>query len=279
MTTPQEYRSARKALLDAIGALAEQADSLILVGAQAVYLRVGDVDIGINTAPTTTDADLALNVDLLSPTPNLTAALVAAGFATGDQPGTWTNVDGVSVDLMVCPHQSGRTSVNARDAKLGVRGHPESRTARITPGLEPALVDHDPMVLLALEEEGDERPTVLKVAGPAAMLVAKLIKLQERLDERRAGRSDRIKPKDVIDIFRLLVGTTAEQLRAGINRHQRSPQAALTSTQALAFAEDDLHRPGGSELRTLFATEVGLDPIQIAQWDALMIEFLEFRSG
>jgi len=144
--------------------------------------------------------------------------------------------------------------------------------------LEPALVDHDPMVLLALEE-GDERSTVLNVAGPAAMLVAKLIKLQERLDERRAGHSDRIKPKDVIDIFRLLVGTTADQLRAGINRHRRSPQAALISTQALAFAEDDLNRPGGSELRTLFATEVGLDPIQVAQWDALMIEFLEVRSG
>lgn len=222
MTTPREYRSARRALLDAIGALAGQADSLILVGAQAVYLRVGDVDIGINTAPTTTDADLALNVDLLSPTPNLTAALVAAGFATGNQSGTWTNVDGVSVDLMVCPHQSGRTSTKARGAKLGVRGHPESRTARITPGLEPTLVDHDPMVLLALEE-GDSRSAVLNVAGPAAMLVAKLIKLQERLDERRAGRPDRIKPKDVIDIFRLLVGTPPDQLRTGINRHDRSP--------------------------------------------------------
>jgi hypothetical protein len=278
MTAPREYRAARKALLDAMGALAGQSDSIILVGAQAIYLRVGHVDIDINVAPTTTDADLALNADLLTPIPNLSAALHAAGFSTGAQPGTWTNPEGVSVDLMVCPHQGGRTSPAARGARLGEHGHPEARTARITPGLEPALVDHDQMTLLALDES-DPRTVVLNVAGPAAMLVAKLTKLRERMEDRRAGRPDRTKPKDVIDIFRLLVGTSIDELRTGFARHGSSPEAARTSHQALEFVGDDLRRPGGSDMRAIFATEVGRDAIQVARWDALIRELQESMPG
>lgn len=278
MTAPREYRAARKALLDAIGALAGQSHSLILVGAQAIYLRVGQVDIDINIAPTTTDADLALDADLLTPIPNLSAALHTAGFSTGAQPGTWTNREGISVDLMVCPHQSGRTSPAARDARLGEHGHPEARTARITPGLEPALVDHDQMTLIALDE-GDPRTVVLNVAGPAAMLVAKLTKLRERLDDRRTGRPDRTKPKDVIDIFRLLVGTSIDELRTGVARHGNSPEAARISRQAMDFVGDDLRRPGGSEIRTIFAAEVAGDPVQLARWDALIRELHESMPG
>jgi len=40
----QLYVAARRALLDAAEALAEQREALILVGAQAVYLRAGDAD-------------------------------------------------------------------------------------------------------------------------------------------------------------------------------------------------------------------------------------------
>jgi len=271
MTAPKEYLAARKALLDAIIALTGQSEGLVLVGAQAIYLRVGDIDIGINAAPTTTDADLALNADLLTPIPNLSAALHDAGFSTSTQPGTWTNADGVSVDLMVCPHQSGRTSPNARDARLAAQGHPEPRTARIAAGLEPALVDHDALILTSLDKN-DDRSILLNVAGPAAMLVAKLIKLQERLEARHDGRPDRIKPKDVIDIFRLLVGTQADDLHAGFIRHQGSLQAALTSRRAMEFVHDDLHRREGPALRAIFTAEVGDDPIQVAQWDALIRE-------
>lgn len=274
MTTPNEYRAARKALLDAVSALTRQSASLILVGAQAIYLRVGDIDVGINVAPTTTDADLALNVDLLTPIPNLSDALHDAGFATSSQPGSWTNSDGVSVDLMVCPYQSGRTSPNARGARLADQGHPESLTARITAGLEPALVDHDELIMKSLDES-DDRSVLLNVAGPAAMLVAKLTKLEERLSARRDGQRDRVKPKDVIDIFRLLVGTSIEELQAGFARHQGTNQSAQTSYRALEFAQIDRRRREGSELRAIFASEVGDDPIQVAQWDALIHELPE----
>ncbi|HEY5847268.1 MAG TPA: hypothetical protein VIU11_11430 [Nakamurella sp.] len=84
---------------------------------------------------------------------------------------------------------------------------------------------------LRLTVPREERGAVvqsLNVAGPAAMLVAKLIKLQERLEALRDRRPDRIKPKDVTDIFRLLVGTQADELNAGFSRHQRSVEAAQT---------------------------------------------------
>ena len=38
------YVRARSALLDAVDALAEQLDAVVLVGAQAVYLHTGDAD-------------------------------------------------------------------------------------------------------------------------------------------------------------------------------------------------------------------------------------------
>lgn len=150
MNVPTEYRAARRILLDALQALGSHLASVTIVGAQAIYLRVGDIDAGLAGAPTTTDGDLVLDVDVLTPTPELSQALVAAGFKFTDQPGTWRSAEGISVDLMVCPHQSGRTSPSARSAHLDAHGHPNRHTARIAAGLEPALVDHDAITLMTL---------------------------------------------------------------------------------------------------------------------------------
>lgn len=59
--TAVEYVRARTVLLDALDALGTHRDSVVLVGAQAVNLHTGDADLA--TAPTTTDADLALSPD------------------------------------------------------------------------------------------------------------------------------------------------------------------------------------------------------------------------
>ena len=53
-----EYVKARSVLLDALDGLGPHRDALVLVGAQAVYLHAHEADFA--TAPTTTDADLAL---------------------------------------------------------------------------------------------------------------------------------------------------------------------------------------------------------------------------
>lgn len=54
-----EYVAARTVLLDVLEALGSQREAVIIVGAQAVYLRTGDAGIR-SAAPYTTDADLVL---------------------------------------------------------------------------------------------------------------------------------------------------------------------------------------------------------------------------
>jgi hypothetical protein len=82
-----EYVAARRVLLDALEALGLQRKAVVLVGAQAIYLRVGPGDMAV--APFTTDGDLALNPRLLDDEPILAEALRAAGFALALKPGTW----------------------------------------------------------------------------------------------------------------------------------------------------------------------------------------------
>jgi len=56
----------------------------------------------------TTDGDLALDVTALHTEPEITAALRAAEFQEGANPGSWIGNGGVAVDIMVVPSQSGR---------------------------------------------------------------------------------------------------------------------------------------------------------------------------
>ncbi len=54
----EQYVRARRVLLDALEALQDQRGAVILVGAQAIYLHVGDADLAV--APFNTDADLSM---------------------------------------------------------------------------------------------------------------------------------------------------------------------------------------------------------------------------
>ena len=69
---------ARRVLLDALDALGDHRDAAILVGAQAIYLRVGEGDLAV--APYTTDGDIAIDPAVLSKHPPLEWGLRAAGF-------------------------------------------------------------------------------------------------------------------------------------------------------------------------------------------------------
>ena len=55
--TDDPYVRARRVLLDALEALDEHRNAVILVGAQAIYLHVGEGDIAV--AVYTTDGDIA----------------------------------------------------------------------------------------------------------------------------------------------------------------------------------------------------------------------------
>lgn len=264
---PIEYVRARTVLLDALEAIGHQREAAILVGAQAVYLHAGAGDLAV--PPTTTDSDIALSVDELHDEPELARALLAAGFVPGTQPGSWRGRGGVVVDLMVAPHQPGRSKATERAARIV--GH-ERNVARVTRGLEPALVDHVTVDVQSLDR-ADGRRYGLRVAGPAALLAAKAVKLKERQADVAAGRKSRVRGKDALDILRLLQAVPMAELADGFERHRGEPNAAAVSAETIAY----LHAEGSSAegtLAELAAAEVMGDTTIAASFAALVEELL-----
>ncbi|WP_052521686.1 hypothetical protein [Agreia bicolorata] len=202
-----EYVAARRVLLDALILMREQLDALVLVGAQAVYHHA---PLGDSRPTYTTDADLAIDPDLLASVPDLGRELSAAGFVLDahGNPGHWISPDGIVIDLMV-PAGS-LPSSKRRTAPLDGQ---DRSTARSTRGLEAALHDNSPAEIVALDAT-DPRRVTIRVAGPAALVIAKSIKIRERLD---AGNADRIVTKDAGDLLRLLRNVPPVDLGARLN--------------------------------------------------------------
>lgn len=229
-----EYVAARRTLLDGLFALGDHVQSMILVGAQAIYMHTGDPE-NLAITPMTTDADLAIDVSILATTPDIGAMLVDAGFASdpNGNPGRWTSSQGVFFDLMVASHQSGTEKRTARAARLATH---DQRTARIVRGLEPALIDNSGMAVRAFED-GDSREIQIKVAGPAALLAAKAIKIGERLTGEGA-RPDRVKAKDALDAFRLVQAIDTAELVQGLRSHLADQHARDSTELALEILRE-----------------------------------------
>ncbi len=223
---PPEYRLARCVLLDALGALDPHLDALVLVGAQAVYFHTGDAELIV--VPTTTDADLALYPGKLLDEPLLEDALRGAGFELAANPGAWRGRFGVAVDLMVPEALCGGSS--RRSARLPIHGN---RAARRTTGLEPALVDNAVHEIVAFDG-ADPRMVRLRVAGPAALLVAKVTKIEERREN-----PARHQPKDGLDVLRLLQATPTEAMAQRLVDLARDPLAGAVTTAAIAALQRD----------------------------------------
>ena len=196
------YVKARAGLLDALEALGPLCAAAVLVGAQAVYEYTREVDNRFAVAPTTFDADLALVPELLVDDPRIPEAMLKAGYELDDQPGIYRRDDNTQVDLLVPQIVGGR---RGRGASLGVHGN---RAARQVRGLEGALVSRSTMTIGSLSTE-DGRSFEIQVAGPAALLVAKIHKLADRADERG---SPRLNNKDAFDVYRLLLAIQSREL-------------------------------------------------------------------
>ncbi|MFI6031220.1 hypothetical protein [Amycolatopsis magusensis] len=242
MDHPAEYTAARTVLLDALEALGPHRDNMVLVGAQAVYLHTGSGELA--QPPMTTDADLALDTSALAPSPEIPSTLLDAGFRRGKQPGSWLGEGNVAVDIMVVPHQSGRAKKGARAS----HNPPHDKCmARITPGLEPALVDNAPHWISGLAAD-DPRRVEVKVAGAAAPLVAKAIKIDERLADAAGGTSARLKEKDALDLFRLLQAMELDDLLDGFRLHLADNFARTVTQRGSAVLREhgtraDAHLP------------------------------------
>lgn len=218
---------ARSALLDALTALAEHRDSVIVIGAQAIYLHTGAAPVAV--AEATKDSDLAIDVRALRQAPLIDAAMEQAGFfldPISRQPGAWMSPDGIPVDLMVPEAIAG-----GRSRRSAIHPPHDRRSMRRTVGLEATVVDNAEMQVASLSPH-DQRGLTAKVAGPAALLVAKLHKIAER-----RKTPTRLLDKDAHDIYRLLVAISTEQLAEVLIRLLSDDLAGDVTTQAMAHLQ------------------------------------------
>lgn len=251
---------ARKVLLDALEALVAQRDAITLVGGQAIHLRTQSGDLLV--ASYTTDADLTVDPAVLSADPQLQEAMRGAGFTLGENPGSWlrseqfgATFETVAVDLMVADTFSGPGS-----RRSGVIP-PHSRDAtRKTKGLEPAAIDSDLMAVPSLQPD-DERVIEVKVAGPAALLIAKAHKLGERL---RTGEPP-MQAKDAGDVFRLMGAFDVRDVVGRLRRLLDDERSAGATALGLDYLDQLFGGEGrrGVEL-AIDALGTAVDPDEIA---------------
>ncbi|WP_026910637.1 GSU2403 family nucleotidyltransferase fold protein [Patulibacter minatonensis] len=257
--------AARTVLLDALEALADHREALVLVGAQAVYLHTGDAPVAL--AEATKDSDLAIDPRILDDEPLLDRVMRSAGFhldVSRPQPGSWLSRSGVPVDLMVPEALAGPGKRGRRGARIPP--HDNAATRR-TPGLEAAVVDHAPMTVTALDPS-DVRSIEVAVAGPAALLVSKLHKLAERVDD-----PGRLVDKDAHDVYRLLVATDTASLAVTLANLIADELAGSVTSAAVEHLAEFFGRPDalGATMAGRAEELVG-DPAVVAAAVALLAD-------
>lgn len=217
---------ARIGLLDALEALGSHRDAVVLVGAQALYSHT--IDFKSNIAEFTQDADLAFRPELLTPSPLLEVALTEAGFTPDSkgQPGRWISRGNIPIDFMVPERLAGTKRRSA-----GINPHAKN-TARNTRGIEGCLIDNETQMIRSLDSS-DTRAYEIAVAGPASLLIAKTIKISERISDRRI-----LVNKDAHDIYRLLSAIPIVTFTLGLSKlSSRSLSKEVTEFGLRRFEE------------------------------------------
>lgn len=257
-----EVALARAGLLDALEALQRHLDALVVIGAQAIYLHTGSLDVAL--AEFTTDGDVAVDPDLLSSDPLVEEAMAAARFKPDPRPsaiGSWISPRGVPVDLMV-------PAAVAGVGRRGVRVPPhDPKSMRRARGIEATLTDNSKMVVRALDPADDSREFEVSVAGPAALLVAKLHKIHDRIESPK--RQDN---KDAHDAYRLLRAVETDFLATAIGRLQGNDVGASVTADALSYLDELFASSAaapGSRMAGAAEELVG-DPVGVAESVALL---------
>ena len=96
------------------------------------------------------------------------------------------------------------------------------------------------MTIAALDP-ADERSLQARVAGPAALLVAKAHKLHDRV---ASGRAVRLEDKDASDVVRLMQTTRPDEIAVTLNALTQDEIAGPPTTAALTYIEELFGRRG-----------------------------------
>lgn len=253
MSADPYYVAARRVLIDALEDLAEHRDAIVVVGAQAVYLRTGAANVGV--AEYTTDGDLAVSSDLLADSPLLEDVMSVRfdhgrrGPSEAEDPGVWrrtVEIEGEQIEIpvdLIVPEGIAPPG-GTRGARLGPHGN---RAARKAPGLEAAILDNDVLTIEALDD--DRRSVAARVAGPTALLIAKAHKITDRLAVEEV-RPDRLIDKDASDVYRLMLTTPPEQINEVLPTLLDDPRVAGPAQRGLGLlrAQFGARRAPGVEM-------------------------------
>jgi len=124
-------------------------------------------------------------------------------------------------------------------------------------GLEGTMVDLNMLQLEALATT-DPRGFQVRVAGPAALLVAKLHKIHERTGTARGS------DKDALDVLRLLRGTSTEDVAERYARLREDARSSLVAEEALDLLEPLFADRRGVGIEMILRGTAGLvDPDEI----------------
>ncbi|MFV0532198.1 MAG: hypothetical protein ACK5MR_00920 [Cumulibacter sp.] len=268
------YIASRTALLDALVALGPHARHAIVIGAHAVYLRAGSAHVAI--AEATKDSDIAIDPRSIADMPHIEDAMSSGGFRRHDngQPGMWLADGDIPVDLMVAEAVAGPSASQRR----GWRKPPHNKNAvRRARGIEACLVDHALLSITALDPT-DTRVINARVAGPAALIVAKTHKIAERLAARDAAvaaggktTSDRVKPKDAHDIYRIFQAIDTDLLADSIRALLRAEVCRTVTTESIKHLREMFNTRTAEGALLAGAAEAGVgDPDLVASSVALL---------
>lgn len=122
-------------------------------------------------------------------------------------------------------------------------------------GLEGALVSHEATKITSLIP-GTDRSCLLKVAGPAALVVSKMYKIGERLEDPDVRRRAQL-PKDAFDIYRLLRATDTAELAAEFGLLQSHEISSLVTSEALSMFQRLFSAPSGMGTKLLIRSIPG----------------------
>ncbi len=159
----------------------------------------------------------------------------------------------VAIDLLVPASIS--PGKGRRAARLP--GH-DTRVARIVRGLDGIIADADVMSVAALDTS-DKRAFDIRVAGPGALLVAKVHKIQDRAGTARAM------DKDALDVLRLLRGTTTSDHASRMRLILGDENARPVARDALEFFRRQFASRVGEGIEMAVRAVGALDdPVEIA---------------
>jgi hypothetical protein len=182
----------------------------------------------------------------------------------GIQPGNWyrtASIEGIQMDVGVdlfVPDAADRGS-RRRGARLPHHGN---RAARRVVGLEAATVDNDQIVVAALDP-ADPRTITVKVAGFAALIVAKTHKIHDRLEQ---GDARRLSDKDASDIYRIMQEIPGTDLAVRLASLVDHPVAGEVTVDALRYFADLFGRPSSRGVQMAQSALYGaVNPYEIAE--------------